>query len=156
MDGGNVVGTEIIIPIALLIWVLSIIFILYRMFITKRKVAFWSVVIGGICSIIPIFLITGPNIFLILQSEFIIALGIGIIALVYSQRWQLATLYNILGLIYIFQIIGINYIYKLPVVDLLFFIAGVGILTAPIFIALSIVFCVGAFWENRTSQTQNI
>lgn len=94
-------GTEIVFPIALLVWVLSIVLISYRMIITKRKVAFWLALIGGVFGIIPLFLRLGADIFLILELEYLAAIGIGLIALVYLQRWQLASLYGGLVFFYI-------------------------------------------------------
>lgn len=140
-------GTEIVFPIALLIWVLSIVLISYRMIITKRKVAFWLVLIGGIFSIFALFLRLGASIFLVLELEFIAAVGVGLIALVISRRWQISAIYATLGFIYLSDKFDGNEHFEL--------LTSFEILTAPIFIALSIVFCVGAFWENRYPQTHN-
>lgn len=37
--------------------------------------------------------------------------------------------------------------------DFIDFIALIGLLMAPVFITLTIVFCVGAFWEKRYLRT---
>lgn len=145
--------------VTLLVWFIGwagVFVVVSRMVMTKRYLAAAMAFVLAALAYVPLYFVTGYDMYPLLQFELSLALFFAIPALIYARRYTTMGLFLLASLAHIPVMLlvlrGESLGTMTMPVHLLFFI----LLCAPLFVALATVFCVGAFVERRTYRTAGV
>ncbi len=145
-------GLEPVIAIMWTLAVISMIVVVIRMAITKRKIAFGLAIATLPIAWLPLFVLSGPTIWGAFILELIAALFIGSMGLIHARRWKLAAVltFPVAALCVTRLIVNIAPTSEsLSAYHVFGLICFLGFLMTPAFLTLAAVFFSGAFIEKR-------